>query len=184
MAERQDIIDALQTELPAFRTEAVDLCDGAGDRLDRANEPAAFDGPAEFAGFETLDEYEQELVWRLWVLDDAPFGLALSGPAFQENPIIYATRTVQDMTGYSLSEIRGENLRLLQGPATDDDPFADLREAIDIWEAVTVELQNYRKDGTQFRNRVSLVPMSGPAGTISNWIGVQEVVDPEFTGDN
>lgn len=178
MADRDAIIETLQADLTVFRTEAVDLCDGAGDRLGRADEPAAFDGPEELPGFETLDAHERELVWRLWILDSAPFGLALSGPAFQDNPIIYANRTFQEMTGYSLSEIRGENLRLLQGPATEDAPVADLREAIDIWEAVTVELQNYRKDGTQFRNRVSLVPMSGPAGTISNWIGVQEVVDP------
>jgi len=181
MVERQDIIAALRSELPAFRTEAVELCDCAGDRLDRAAEPAAFDGPDESPGFGTLDTYEQELVWRLWVLDDGPFGLGLSGPAFQDNPIIYANRTFREMTGYSLSEIRGENLRLLQGPGTEDAPVADLREAIDIWEAVTVELQNYRKDGTQFRNRVSLVPMSGPAGTVSNWIGVQEVVGTEST---
>lgn len=177
MADRDAIIDTLQAGLTVFRTEAVDLSDSAPDRLDRADEPAAFDGPEEFAGFETLDAYEQELVWRLWILDDAPFGLALSGPAFQDNPIIYANRTFREMTGYSLSEVRGENLRLLQGPATEDAPVADLREAIDIWEAVTVELQNYRKDGTQFRNRVSLLPMDGPSGTISNWIGVQEVVD-------
>jgi len=179
MAERQDIIDALQTDLPGFRTDAVDLSDSAPARLDRADEPAAFDGPDEMPEFGTLETYEQELVWRLWILDEAAFGLALSGPAFQDNPIIYANRTFREMTGYSLSEIRGENLRLLQGPATEDAPVADLREAIDIWEAVTVELQNYRRDGSQFRNRVSLVPMSGPAGTISNWIGVQEVVDPQ-----
>jgi PAS domain S-box-containing protein len=179
MAERQDTIDALQADLPTFRTRVVDLSDSAADRLDRAEEPAAFDGPDGMAGFEILDAYEQELVWRLWILDDGPFGLALSGPAFQDNPIIYANQTFREMTGYALSEIRGENLRLLQGPATEDAPVADLREAIDIWEAVTVELQNYRKDGTQFRNRVSLVPMSGPAGTISNWIGVQEAVASE-----
>jgi PAS domain-containing protein len=53
----------------------------------------------------------------------------------------------------------------------------DLREAIDIWEPVTVELRNYRRDGSSFRNRVSLLPLEDEMGTVSNWIGVQEAVD-------
>lgn len=177
MAERQDLIDVLRADLETFRRQAGDFSESAPARLDSASEPSTFDGPEKLRAFETLGEFEQELVWRLWVLDEAPFGLALSGPAFQDNPIIYTNHTFRELTGYPLSAVRGENLRLLQGPDTEAAPVADLREAIDIWAAVTVELQNYRKDGTSFRNRVSLVPMDGPSGTISNWIGIQEAID-------
>ncbi|WP_228841695.1 hypothetical protein [Haloarcula sp. CBA1127] len=66
------------------------------------------------------------------------------------------------MTGYSLAALRGENLRLLQGTATDPESVATLQEGIDIWEQRTVELWNYRADGTRFRNRVTIVPLTGP----------------------
>jgi len=179
MADREDLIDALQLDPAQFRAQVAGLTDTTAERLDRATEPAAFDGPGKLPDFETLGDHERALVWRLWVLDDGPFGLALSGPAFQDNPIIYANRRLREMTGYALPELRGENLRLLQGPETADAPVADLREAIDIWESVTVELQNYRRDGTPFRNRLSLVPIDGPSGAVSNWIGVQEAVDQQ-----
>lgn len=107
----------------------------------------------------------------------ARFCITLSGPAYQDNPILYANQTFRDMTGYPLGDLVGENPRLLQGPETEQAPVADLREALDIWEPVTVELTNYRNDGTPFRNRVSLVPLDDETGTITNWVGVQEVVD-------
>jgi len=179
MLDRQNLLDTLALETAQFQTRVADLHPSAAARLDRVNAPAAFDGPEEFPAFETLGEHEQDLVWRLWVLDEIPFGLALSGPAFQDNPILYTNQTFREMTGYSLADVREENLRLLQGPETEDAPVADLREALDIWAAVTVELWNYRRDGTRFRNRVSLVPINGPSGAIANWIGVQEVIDSE-----
>jgi len=70
--------------------------------------------------------------------------------------------------------VLGENLRLLQGPETTAAAVADLREAVDIWEAVVVELDNYRADGSQFQNRVAIAPIADDTGTISNWVGVQE----------
>jgi len=73
-----------------------------------------------------------------------------------------------------MTELRGENPRLLQGLETAAGPVDDLREAISVWTPVTVELRNYRRDGTPFRNRVSLVPIAGDDGTIRNWVGIQK----------
>jgi len=137
----------------------------------------AFDGPAERPNVDALDPWTRELIWRLWLLDDAPVGLTLSGPAYQDNPIRYVTRTFTELTGYDLGTVLGSNPRFLQGPDTAAAPVADLREATTIWEPVTVELLNYREDGTPFRNRVSLVPIEGPDGSVSNWVGIQRRID-------
>ncbi|PSP83832.1 hypothetical protein BRC96_08455 [Halobacteriales archaeon QS_6_64_34] len=48
----------------------------------------------------------------------------------------------------SLSAVRGENLRLLQGPDSERAAVDALSEAVEIWEPVTVELWNYRADGS------------------------------------
>ena len=175
--ERHELIDALRADPTEFRERVVDRLDDAehaAARLGRAAAPASFDEPTELG---SLTPLERDLVWRLWVLGAAPFGLTLAGPAYQDTPILYANRTFRRLTGYPLSAVRGENLRLLQGPETDPDAVATLREAVTIWESVTVELLNYRRDGTPFRNRVSVVPMAGPDGAIANWVGIQRRVE-------
>jgi len=125
----------------------------------------------------SLSPHERDLCRRLWVLDSAPLGITLAGPVYQDNPVIYVTRSFRELTGYSLSAVRGENLRLLQGPDTEADAVDALREAVEIWEPVTVELWNYRADGERFRNRVSLVPLPDDDGMLANWAGLQERVD-------
>jgi len=87
--------------------------------------------------------------------------------------------TFRELTGYGLGDVLGANPRFLQGPDTEAEPVADLREATSIWEPVTVELRNYRKDGTPFRNRVSLVPIEGPDGSVGNWVGIQRAIETD-----
>ena len=52
-----------------------------------------------------------------------------------------------------------------------------LHEAVDTWTEATVELWNYRRDGSRFRNRVSVAPLPDDSGMIANWIGVQVAID-------
>lgn len=182
MTLRSALVDALALDSDDFR----DRVEAFTDRHDvpeprRAlaeTTPKTFDGPEVLDDYGTLPRHTRELVWRLWLFDTAPVGLTVTGPAYEDTPLVYATRTFRELTGYSMAELRGENPRLLQGPETATDSVDDLREAISIWTPVTVELRNYRRDGTPFRNRVSLVPIAGEDGTIRNWIGVHAAVHP------
>jgi PAS domain S-box-containing protein len=182
MTCRADLVDLFALDEAAFASTVVDVLTREGLATDRRRAvahdgPDAFSGPDGLSEFAALSARERDLVWRVWLLDDVSLGLTVSGPAYQDNPILYANRTLRRMTGYPLSDLVGANPRLLQGPDTEPGPAADLREAIDIWVPVTVELTNYRRDGSAFRNRVSLLPMDDETGTVSNWVGVQEVVD-------
>lgn len=181
MSLRRVPADCLVADRSAFRSQFPKLVadyDLTAARMDAfADGGDSFEGPASLDTFDGLDPWAREMIWRLWLLDDAPFGLTLSGPAYQDNPIRYANRTFRALTGYSMAELAGENPRLLQGPDTESGPVADLHEAIDIWEPVTVELTNYRRDGTTFRNRVSLVPVEGASGSVTNWLGIQQRLD-------
>lgn len=153
-----------------------DDLDAALARRARETSPGTVDGDRIVAGYDGLSARERRLVWRLWTLDRASLGLTLAGPAYADNPIVYATERVREITGYGLADLRGENPRLLQGPATEPAPVADLREALASWNEVTVELTNERADGERFRNRVSLAPLHGADGTVTHWLGVQEAV--------
>ena len=129
-------------------------------------------------GADTLTDRGRDLIERVRLLNDAPLGVTLTGPAYRDTPVLYANRTVRELTGYSLAELRGNNPRLLQGPKTGADSVAALREAVSIWEPVTVDVWNHRRNGTAFLNRVSLRPLPGDDGTITHWAAVQEAIDP------
>lgn len=180
MSLRRATADLFHVDREAFLARLDEFCDRHGldsGQLNRTVGPDAFDGPDAIDGYDALDSHEQTLVWKSWVLDGIPLGITVSGPAYQDNPIVYANETFRELTGYSMAELRGENPRLLQGPETEPSAVDDLREALDIWEPVTVELRNYRRDGTPFRNRVSLVPTTDETGTVTNWVGIQDAVD-------
>ena len=173
-----DLRAALETALTAdvgsFRDTVGRLGTEHGFETDGlATTPASFDPPAAVGDISAQD---RRLVWRTWTLEAAPIGVVLAGPAYQDNPLIYANRATRRLTGYSLAELRGENLRRLQGPRTDADPVGKIREAIRGWSRITVELWNYRADGTPFVNRVSLVPVPDDTGTVGHWFGLQTAV--------
>lgn len=117
---------------------------------------------------------EPTIDWNTPAMDAAPISIAISGPAYEDNPIWYVNAAFEQLTGYTEAEVCGENLRLLQGPKTANEPIEALREALDIWVPAIVELDNYRADDSVFRNRVALAPIADETGTISNWVGFQE----------
>ncbi|MFB6124226.1 MAG: PAS domain-containing protein, partial [Haloferacaceae archaeon] len=73
-------------------------------------------------------------------------------------------------------EVLGRNCRFLQGENTDPDKVARIREAIDAEEPVSVDLRNYRKDGTEFWNHLEIAPVRDDTGEVVNWIGFQQDV--------
>ena len=105
-------------------------------------------------------------------MDEAPVGITISDPSLPDNPLIYVNEAYERLTGYSREEVVGRNCRLLQGPGTREEPVAEMRRAIDAGERVSVELRNYRKDGTEFWNRVDVAPIY-EAGEVVNYVGFQ-----------
>ena len=180
MSTRETLRDLLRCDQSAFPSAARSFLgahDGDPDRVDRAREDLSTLVALQPATVSSLSAHERDLLRRVWILDNAPLGITLAGPVYQDNPVLYVNQTFRELTGYSLSAVRGENLRLLQGADTESDAVDALSEAVEIWEPVTVELWNYRADGSRFRNRVSLVPTRDADGMLANWVGLQERVD-------
>jgi len=120
--------------------------------------------------------YARELELKSQAMDKAPVGITITDPDREDNPMIYVNEGFEALTGYSESEALGRNCRFLQGEATRDEPVAEMRTAIEKDEPVSVELRNYRKDGTQFWSRVSIAPVRDDDGTVENYVGFQENV--------
>ena len=121
-------------------------------------------------------ERQRELQLLQQAIDNANIGITLSDPSQADNPIIYANDAYEELTGYTTTEILGQNCRCLQGENTDETRVAALREAIDNEEPITVELRNYRKDGTEFWNRLTVTPIYDDDGTLTRYLGTQQDV--------
>ncbi|MFT8243731.1 histidine kinase famiy protein [Roseomonas sp. BN140053] len=92
--------------------------------------------------------------------------MILTDPNLPDNPIVFANRAFQDLTGYETEDLAGRNCRFLQGSQTDRAKVAELRDAIAERRAVSVELLNYKRDGTPFWNGVYIAPVHDQSGKL------------------
>ena len=106
-------------------------------------------------------------------------GITIADAKLPDEPLIYANAGFERLTGYSVAEVLGRNCRFLQGPATDAATVDTLRTAIREQRVITVQLLNYRKDGTPFWNRLSITPVQDSSGVVTHFIGVQSDVTAE-----
>lgn len=88
-----------------------------------------------------------------------------------DNPIIFANDAFLALTGYPRDEVIGRNCRFLQGPESDPATVAELGQAVRAGRDVSVEIVNYRKDGSGFWNNVFLSPVRNDAGEIVYFFG-------------
>jgi PAS domain S-box-containing protein len=115
---------------------------------------------------------QRELRLKNRAIDEADVGVSIADPTQPDTPMIYVNEGFERLTGYSAVEAVGKNCRFLQGPDTDPEAVDRFRSAIENEAAVTVELLNYRTDGTPFWNRVQLSPVFKD-GELSQYLGFQ-----------
>jgi PAS domain S-box-containing protein len=104
--------------------------------------------------------------------------MAVADPNKPDNPIVFANKAFLDLCGYEHDEVIGRNCRFLQGPATDPAAVRQMREAIAAQRAVSVELLNYKKDGTPFWNALFIGPVFDKQEKLLYWFSSQLDVTP------
>jgi len=100
----------------------------------------------------------------------------ISDPRLPDNPIVDCNDAFMTLTGYGRDEIIGHNCRFLKGAATEAERTDELRQAVRERRPAIVELWNYRKDGTPFRNAVMVAPIFGDTGEVEYFLGSQMAV--------
>src|ERR1700760_4758401 len=80
--------------------------------------------------------------------------MLITDPTRADNPIVFANDAFSRLTGYTREEILGRNCRFLQGPATDRESVAKIRDAVELRVPIEIELRNHKKNGETFWNRV------------------------------
>lgn len=109
----------------------------------------------------------------------SPIAAVVSDPRAPDNPIVDCNQAFIDLTGYSRAEILGRNCRFLAGPETEADLTAALRAGIAARRPVMVDILNYKKDGSAFRNAVMVAPIFDANGDLEYFLGSQMEVTPE-----
>jgi len=107
------------------------------------------------------------------MIENSLVAAAVSNPRLADNPIIACNQAFVDLTGYSPDEIIGRNCRFLGGAGTEADLSAQLRAGIAARVPVMVEILNYKKDGTPFRNAVMIAPIFDAEGELEYFLGSQ-----------
>jgi len=103
----------------------------------------------------------------------SPIATVISNPRRADNPIEAANTAFGALTGYSESEIVGRNCRFLAGELTEPWLTDRIRDAIDSRRPVLVDILNYRRDGSPFRNAVLVSPLFDEDGNLAWFLGSQ-----------
>lgn len=119
------------------------------------------------------------IVLRDEVLESVPMGVSIADASRPDLPLVYVNEHFETLTGYPEHEILGRNCRFLQGEGTRDEPVEQMGAAIDAGDSVVVELRNYRRDGSEFWNRVELIPVTTIEGEVTHYLGFQRDVSAD-----
>jgi PAS domain S-box-containing protein len=84
------------------------------------------------------------------------------------NPIVFANQAFVELSGYTMEELTGQDPHFLNGPGTDPQAIQQYSRSMDEGRTETLEIQQYRKDGTPFRAMLFASPLEDGQGTITN----------------
>ena len=99
--------------------------------------------------------------------------MIITDPRQASNPIVFANAAFLALTGYSQDEVLGRNCRFLQGRDTDPAAVEAIRDAVTARHDVSVDILNYRKDGTPFWNALYLSPVTTASGELQFFFASQ-----------
>lgn len=103
----------------------------------------------------------------------SPIATVVTNPRRPDNPIEVVNEAFCGLTGYSQGEILDRNCRFLAGDGTEPWVSEEIRTGIRERRPVLVEILNYRKDGSPFRNGVTIVPLFNADGQLEWFLGSQ-----------
>ena len=103
----------------------------------------------------------------------SPIATVISNPRRPDNPLEVANPAFCRLTGYGESEIVGRNCRFLAGELTEPWITERIRHAIVSHQPVLVDILNYRRDGSPFRNAVLVTPLFDEEGELAWFLGSQ-----------
>jgi len=124
----------------------------------------------------SYSELDQSHLRSLLEEDEVEMSVVFSDPSLPDNPMIFVSDEFEDQTGYSAEEAIGRNCRFLQGPDTNPHAIEAIRHGLKAGTRFTIDILNYRKDGSPFLNRLRIRPIFDGDGYLMFFAGAQNPV--------
>ena len=125
---------------------------------------------------------DEQLLILEAVLDNAKIGIMITEAEPKElsdQRILYINDEICTLTGYSKDELIGKNPRILQGAETNEITKKIMADSLKKWEPVQVDILNYKKNGAQFWNNISITPVATKKDSYTHFISIQKDVSKE-----
>ena len=90
--------------------------------------------------------------------------------------MIFVSDEFEGQTGYAPEEAIGKNCRFLQGPETNTHAVDAIRQGLKAQTRFTIDILNYKKDGSPFLNRLRIRPIYDANGKLLFFAGAQNPV--------
>lgn len=124
----------------------------------------------------TQSELDRDYLSSLLEEDEVEMSVVISDPTLPDNPMIFVSDEFETQTGYSPDEAVGRNCRFLQGPDTNPHAVEAIRQGLKAETRFTIDILNYRKDGSTFVNRLRIRPIYDMDGRLMFFAGAQNPV--------
>lgn len=123
---------------------------------------------------------QQELRLKTQAVDEADTPIIITDASKKGFPITYVNKAFEMKTGYALQEIEGQNCKFLQGKNSSVKAINEISSALKEYRPHTTTLLNYRKDGSEFYNQLSITPIRDKHNSVTHMLGFQvDVTDQE-----
>ena len=130
----------------------------------------------------TCCDLDEDGVVLMSTIVNSPIASIISNPRLPDNPIVGVNKAFCELTGYDPDEILGRNCRFLAGPATEPWLTERIHQGTLNRKPTLVEILNYKRCGTPFRNAVLVAPIFLPDGELQYFLGSQVELDDDSTG--
>ncbi len=110
-------------------------------------------------------------------------GVLITDARQHDNPIVYANKAMERITGYLEEEMLGRNPRFLQSEDTEQPAIERIRSAIEDAVPVHETLLNCSKDGSQYYSEIMISPILDDDGKVSHFISVQSDVTEKLRNE-
>jgi len=110
---------------------------------------------------------------------DCSVSLTLCDLEQPDTPIVYASPSFCELTGYSMNEVLGRNCRFLQSSPTASSCVVDraaikrMSQAVRGNQEIQLGVRNYKKNGQPFTNMLSIIPLTLGADGHRYAVGLQ-----------
>ncbi|MBV9529326.1 LuxR C-terminal-related transcriptional regulator [Sphingomonas sp.] len=103
----------------------------------------------------------------------SPIAMVITNPRRIDNPIEVANAAFCALTGYPEAEVIGRNCRFLAGDRPEPWISDQIGRAVAEQRSILVDILNFRRDGSAFRNGVMIAPMFDDEGGLAFFMGSQ-----------